>query len=257
MRQQLLFNAMRKGPVMPNLIDLHEDLARVVLVDRDLGDILTDITSLARRAAPAFDAASITLIRGEKAFTAGYEGQMARDADEMQYERGYGPCIDAGLAGQVFVIDDTATEQRWPNYCRAVAAHGIGSSLSMPLPFQTTTIGALNCYAGLAHAIGDEDRTLAEEVASWVALTLGNVDSVARTSEELNNLKIAMKSRAVIEQAKGILMERYHVTDDMAFTLLSRASQHHNIKLRDIADELVSTGFLRPTPTELLPARTG
>jgi GAF domain-containing protein len=242
---------------MPNLIRLHEDLARVVLVDRDLGDVLTDITRLARRAAPGFDAASITLIRADKAFTAGHDGQMALDADEMQYERGYGPCIDAGLAGQVFVIDDTATEQRWPDYCRAVAAHGIGSALSMPLPFQSTTIGALNCYAGMAGAIGDEDRALAEDVASWVALTLGNVDSVARTSEALNNLKIAMKSRAVIEQAKGILMERYKVTDDMAFTLLSHASQHHNIKLRDIADELVSTGSLRRTSAELLPPRSG
>jgi hypothetical protein len=102
------------------LTELHEDLARVAATGGDLADVLGEITRIARRAIPAIDAASITLIRGGKAFTAAYDGQMALDADELQYERGYGPCIDAGLAGQVMVIDDMATEERWPDYCRAV-----------------------------------------------------------------------------------------------------------------------------------------
>jgi GAF domain-containing protein len=233
---------------MPNLIDLHESLARVALVGRDLGEVLSEITTIARQATPAVDAASITLIRGEKAFTAAYDGQMALDADELQYERGYGPCIDAGLAGQVMVIDDMTTEQRWPDYCRAVAARGIGSSLSIPLPFQSTTIGALNNYARSANAFSDAERSLAEEVASWVALAIGHADSAARTSDEVVHLQTAMKSRAVIEQAKGVLVERFKVTEEMAFTILSRASQDANVKLRDIASELVTTGVLRGGP---------
>lgn len=234
---------------MPNLIDLHEELAGVPLTGRGLGEVLTEITTLARKAIPAFEAASITLIRGERAFTATYDGQMALDADEMQYERGYGPCIDAGLAGQVMVIDDMASEQRWPDYCRAVAATGIGSSLSIPLPFQGTTIGALNGYARRVHAFGEDDRAPAEEVASWIALALGHADSAAQTSEELSHLKTAMKSRAVIEQAKGILVERFKITEEMAFTMLARASQTRNIKLREVASELVTTGLLRgPEP---------
>src|SRR4051794_7397695 len=115
---------------MSNLVRLHEGLAQIVRVDRDLDDVLGEITSVARKGTPAFDAASITLIRGEKAFTVAHDGDVALDADELQYERGYGPCIDAGLAGQVFRIDDMATDQRWPDYGKAVAAIGIGSSLS-------------------------------------------------------------------------------------------------------------------------------
>ena len=91
---------------MQNLTELHEALARVVLADRQLGDVLTEITGIARQAMPSIEAASITLIRGEQPFTAAYDGQMALDADELQYERGYGPCMDAGGAGQVFLIDD-------------------------------------------------------------------------------------------------------------------------------------------------------
>ena len=169
---------------------------------------------------------------------------MALDADELQYERGYGPCIDAGLAGQVLRIDDMATEERWPDYTRHAAAHGVGSSLSVPLPFQSVTIGALNTYAGRPHAFTEEDQLAAEEVASWVALTVANAEAAARTSDELAHLRIAMRSRAVIEQAKGILMERYKITDDRAFAVLTRASQQSNIKLREVADQLVRSGSL-------------
>src|SRR5918993_4371663 len=150
---------------MSNLSKLHEDLAGVVLLDRGLDEVLTEITGIARRALPGPEAASITLIRGEKAFTAAYDGQMALGADELQYERGYGPCVDAGLAGQVLRIDDMAVEERWPDYTRHAAAQGIGSSLSVPLPFQSLTIGALNVYAGQPEAFSEEDRILAEEVA--------------------------------------------------------------------------------------------
>ena len=80
---------------------------------------------------PSVAAASVTLIREDKPFTAAYDGQMALDADELQYERGYGPCMDAGLAGQMFLIDDMRSEQRWSDYAQNVAAHGVLSSLSV------------------------------------------------------------------------------------------------------------------------------
>ena len=129
---------------MPDLVRLHEALARIVLTDRDLGDILNEITSVAKEALPGVDATSITLIRAEKPFTAAHDGQLALDADELQYERGYGPCVDAGLAGQTLLIEDMTTEQRWPDYAGRAAAHEVGSSLSVPLPYQSTTLGALN-----------------------------------------------------------------------------------------------------------------
>jgi GAF domain-containing protein len=233
---------------MPDLLALHESLASVALGDRGLQGVLTEITAIARRSMPGAEATSITLIRGEAAFTAAFDGQMAMDADELQYQRGYGPCVDAGRAGQVFLVEDMLTEQRWPDYSRHVAALGVRSSLSVPLPFQGVTIGALNNYSAEPGSFGEADVAVAEEVAAWVALAVGRADLTARTADELAGMRTAMVSRAVIDLAKGILMERHKVTEDQAFTQLSRASQNTNIKLRDVADELVRTGAL-PLPT--------
>ena len=135
-------------------------------------------------------------------------------------------------------------ERRWPDYAKHVSAHGVGSSLSIPLPFQGVTIGALNNYAATAGAFGQPDIAVGQEIAASVALAVGNADMIARTDDDLAGMRAAMAGRAIIEQAKGILMERWKITEDQAFTELSRASQNTNIKLRDVADELVRTGAL-------------
>jgi len=224
---------------------LHQELARVVLVDRELSEVLTEIVGISRRALPGADATSITLIRDDRAFTAAFDGQIAMDADEMQYQRGYGPCLDAGRAGELFIIDDMTAEERWPDYARNAAERGVGSSLSVPLPFQGVSIGALNNYALRPRAFTGTDIAIGEEVAGFVAIAVGNAEAAARASQDVANMRRAMESRSVIEQAKGILMERYKVTAEQAFTLLTHASQRSNVKLRDVAEELTTTGLLR------------
>jgi len=223
---------------------LHERLAGVVIVGRELPEVLTEIVRISRSVMPGADATSITLIRDDRAFTAAYDGQIAMDADELQYERGYGPCLDAGRAGELFVVDDMTTEQRWPDYAVHAAQRGVGSSLSVPLPFQGATIGALNNYAVRPRAFGEADIALGEEVAAFVAIAVGNAEAAARATDDVLNMRRAMASRGVIEQAKGILMERYKITAEQAFTLLTHASQRTNVKLRDVAEELVTTGVL-------------
>ena len=206
---------------------------------------MTEIVQISRRAIAGAEATSITLIRDDRAFTAAFDGQIAMDADEMQYARGYGPCLDAGRSGEVFLVPDMRVEERWPDYARHVQDLGVAASLSIPLPFQGATIGALNNYALLPHAFGEADVRLAEEVAAFVAIAVANAEASARATDDVQNMRRAMDSRAVIEQAKGILMERYKVTPDQAFTLLTHASQRTNVKLRDIAEELTATGVLR------------
>jgi len=110
--------------------------------------------------------------------------------------------------------------------------------------FQGAIIGALNIYARRSQAFGEQDVVLAEEVAAWVAVAVGNAEAAARTSHDLTQLRTVKVSRSLIEQAKGILIERHKITEDEAFTMLIHASQQTNTKLRDVAADLVQTGTL-------------
>src|SRR5215212_12201163 len=98
------------------------ELAQVALVDRSLPEVLSDIVAIAARGIPGAEASSITLVRADKAYTAAHFGEMALAADELQYARGYGPCMDAGRGGVLLRIDDMRTEERWPAYMAHVVA---------------------------------------------------------------------------------------------------------------------------------------
>ena len=222
--------------------DLWRDLSQVVLVDRSLEDVLGEVTDIAARGIPGAESTSITLVRGDRAFTAAHTGEMALVADELQYEQGYGPCMDAGRAGVVLRIDDTRTEQRWPDYVPRVLEVGVRSSLSMPLPYQGSTIGALDIYSTRPQAFSSaESEEAATAVAEAVAVAVVNADAHDRLAEHARNMRVAMESRAVIEQAKGVLMAQRGVDAGQAFDILRDASQRYNRKLRDIAAGIVAT----------------
>jgi GAF domain-containing protein len=229
--------------------EMLRELSRIVLVDRGLDEVLSDITRIAAQGIPGAEASSITLLRGEKAFTAAYHGDMALAADELQYEHGHGPCMDAGRGGVLLRVDDMATEERWPDYVAHVRkTTDLRASLSIPLPYQGSSIGALNNYSSKPAAFASpESMPAGLEVAEVVAVAVANADAHAQLGEQARNMRLAMESRAVIEQAKGVLMAQRHVAAEEAFEILREASQRYNRKLRDIALGIVqSTGDGRP-----------
>ncbi|MDK3255074.1 GAF and ANTAR domain-containing protein [Blastococcus capsensis] len=220
---------------------LLRDLSRVTLGGRELADVLDEITGIAARAVPGAEAVSTTMVRGDKAFTAAFSARMALDADELQYEEDSGPCLDAGRGGVVLRIDDMRTEQRWPSYVARVRDTGVRSSLSVPLPYQGSSIGALNIYSTKPAAFATPESLAAGlGVAETIAVAVANADAHAQLAEQARNMRIAMESRAVIEQAKGVLMAQRHVDAEQAFEILREASQRYNRKLRDIAAGIVA-----------------
>jgi GAF domain-containing protein len=223
------------------------ELNRVVLLDRTLDDVLAEITRIAATGIPGAEATSITLLRNDKGFTAAYHGEMALAADELQYEKGYGPCMDAGRGGVPLRIDDMDAEERWPDYVANVRAEtGVRSSLSVPLPYQGNSIGALNNYSTKVAAFSSPESLEAGlEVAEVVAVAVANAEAHWQLGEQARNMRIAMDSRAVIEQAKGVLMAQRHVDAEQAFEILREASQRYNRKLREIAQGIVEGTSLR------------
>ena len=217
------------------------ELAQVALVDRSLTEVLTDIVAIAARGIPGAEASSITLLRAEKAYTAAHFGEMALAADELQYAHGYGPCMDAGRGGVLLRIDDMRTETRWPDYvAHVLTATPVLSSLSVPLPYQGSAIGALNNYSTKPAAFASPESLRAgTDVAEVIAVAVANADAHAQLFDQARNMRVAMESRAVIEQAKGVLMAQRHVDAEQAFEILREASQRYNRKLRDIAQGIV------------------
>jgi GAF domain-containing protein len=228
--------------MMCGVQELWRDLSRVVVARRELHEVLGEVTSIATRGIPGAESTSITLIRGDRAFTVAHDGEMALAADELQYQEEAGPCIDAGRGGVVLRVDDMRTEQRWPRYVARVGETGVRSSLSVPLPYQDSTVGALNIYSSRPVAFARPPSLDAGlQVAEAIAVAVVNAAAHAELADETRNMRTAMESRAVIEQAKGVLMAQRHVDAEVAFEILREASQRYNRKLRDIALGIVGS----------------
>jgi GAF domain-containing protein len=183
--------------------------------------------------------ASLTLIGADGATTPAFTAQVAIDLDETQYALGYGPCLASAEAGQVVSIDDTATEERWPSFVAAALSRGVGSTLSVPLPVQRQVIGSLNLYAEGRSAFDGPARALAERFGAYAAVAIANTHLYMSAVELSDQMTQAMESRAVIEQAKGVLIGQRRCTADEAFDVLVNLSQSSNRKLRDVAAILI------------------
>ena len=189
---------------------------------------------------------SVLLLVGSKPTTVVHTGQLALDLDETQFERGHGPCLHAARTGELTEISDTRTDRRWQDYTRRAAAHGNLSSLSVPLVIDrdARVTGALNVYARRPDAFDAESRAVAARFVPYAAVATGNLYAYQSARDMADDLRTALETRAVIDQAKGILVERHRLTADQAFQLLAQASMHSNTKVRDVADHLAHTGEL-------------
>ena len=196
---------------------------------------------------PACDFVGVSLIeRGEVRTPAGTNERL-RALDEAQYEIGQGPCRDAIRTHATVVVHDLATDPRWPSWGRAMVSElGIRSSLSFRLFTRPDrTWGALNVYSTEIDGFSDEDVVQGQTIAALAAVAL------ARSIND-EQLASALETRTTIGQAIGIVMERYQLDADHAFSALRRISSQDNLKLRDLAAQVVATREVphRHTPTE-------
>lgn len=160
--------------------------------------------------------------------------------DERQYEDGRGPCLEALTSKVPVFVTDMTTETRWMPYPKHAAELGARSSMSYPLINNGDSMGALNMYAFRPWAPDAGIQARAAQLADRAAGALAVAMRLAEQSAESTNLRTAMESRSVIDQAMGILMAQQRCNAAAAFALMRQASQSRNIKLRDVAAQIVS-----------------
>jgi GAF domain-containing protein len=229
--------------------DAFAELGRIKLSETDIDGVLNKIAGLAKRTIPGTDEVSVTLVRGKGAYTAAYTGEIAVALDEAQYRKGYGPCLDASASGASLSLPEMATESRWPDWAARAREAGVNSSLSIGLPIHETVSGALNIYALKPDTFDDDAIILAQTFAGYAAVALANAHLYDVTATLAQHMQAAMESRAVIEQAKGIIMGERRCTADEAFRIMSKLSQDSNRKLRDVAAALVTRAQQPPRPS--------
>lgn len=215
--------------------DWHADSLRTLERMSSLSEMLEQAAELAVEL-PGAEMAAVSLVSGHARIeTTTATDELAARADQLQVELGEGPLFHAIGRQVVVYLDDLADENRWPTWAVRVSGDlGLRSMLSYQLFIDGEALGALNLYSRKPQAFDLDVVDTGYLFAAHVGVALSQL-------KERDSLRSAIASRTLIGQAEGILMERFGLDGDAAFNALRRVSQNRNIKLRDVAAELVAT----------------
>ncbi len=200
----------------------------------DAGDNLSWVTHAVVDTVPGIHCASISLISDAGALsTVGATHPLALKADSLQYSLDGGPCADVAQGTPVVRSRDVRHDPRWPRYGARVAALGLRGQTALMIRVRTLRLGSLNMYSKHAGLLSTDELAFAQGHAAQAATGI-------LLSRQVATLGDAMASRSIISQAIGVVRERYSLSEERAFQYLVRVSQTSNVKLRDIAGEIVA-----------------
>lgn len=231
------------GPRPPTdqLVEAYNELAGLLVQGPDVIGLLERVAELAVEVMDFVDACGITLQRGREVSTIAGDGTVAMRADELQYGAGQGPCLQAMREGKLVHVPNLLEETRWPVYRDHALQEGIRSSLSVPLMVQGASTGAINMYGLQPHRFSPAQVNQARLFAGQVAITLTVVLTQASKTEISEQMQRALLSRAVIDQAMGVVMATRRCSAAEAFAALRELSQRSNRRMADVAATLITT----------------
>lgn len=208
--------------------------ARSINTPQNLPDTLQAIVEAARISLPGFDHVGISTTRNGEITTRAATDDVVWSLDRLQYSLNEGPCLDAVRGETIIGAPRIRHDQRWPRYVpAAVREHGLTAQLGVRLYLDDEgTVGGLNIYSTERDDIDEATLSTAELFATHAAIAFGK-------AREVDTLTEGLRTRKVIGQAIGLVMAKYDITEDAAFAFLRRASSHANIKLRDVAADMV------------------
>jgi GAF domain-containing protein len=226
-------------PDGPDPMRAFAELALIVVGAQPAEQTLRRVAELAKQTLPGVEDVSLTVVENGHPRSVVFTGRLAVDLDERQYELGFGPCLDAAETGQTIIVASDDDNSPYREFGRVAGRAGVQHTVSVGLPLAQATIGGLNIYSINAAPFSTGLVEHAEVFAGYAAVAVANVTSHAAVTHQAMHLQVAMESRAVIEQAKGIIMVRDRCSADDAFDMLRRISQQQNVKLRDLARAIV------------------
>jgi GAF domain-containing protein len=214
------------------------ELSRLLLEENQLETTLMSIGRLAASVIPSCEEAGVTLESRGQVEVRVSTGPTAEKVDSYQYEIEEGPCVAAADSHLPVLIEDMAQEERWPRFASLAASLGVKSSYAIPMILNDEMIGVLNLYS-IDDPFGPSDEQIGTRFADQAAMAVRHASTFNKTKEMIDHLHRALATRDVIGAAVGIMMHRDHLTMEAAFTRLKDISQRENLKLRQIAENIV------------------
>ena len=216
-----------------------EALGAYFMGDVTVAEALGKICDAALETEPAAIRAGISMTVDARIGTYVFSHPDVQEIDQPQYDTGDGPCVDAFRTGEPVIIQSTVEPGPYEAFRAVAATHGLTSVVSVPMRTGPQIVGALNLYSPSRAAFTPATAERLQAFAGQAAWLLVNHQAYWDARSLSENLQQAMESRAEIEQAKGIIMAATGCTADEAFAQLRAQSQTENIKLRDIAAQIV------------------
>ncbi len=226
-------------------------LAGLLTGHHSLEGTLVRIAGLAVHGIPGAQAAGLTLLESDRPQTVVATDAFVQAVDDVQYGLVEGPCLTAVAESRTVVSGNLGGDARWPRFGPQAGRLGVHSLLSVPLLIDGRAIGGLNVYAKARDSFQPDAASIGEAFAAPAAVSVANAQAFAQAQRLIDQLSEALRSRAEIEQAIGIVMSRTGGTAGEAFTRLRVASQRRQVKLHLVASELVTEAVSRAR------ARTG
>jgi GAF domain-containing protein len=215
------------------------ELSKLLLEESDLDTVLKGIGNLAVAAIPSCEEAGVTLETDGRMTARTTTGETAERVDAHQYEIDEGPCVSARQTHRPVLIATMASDVRWPRFSKYAASQGVKSSYAVPMTIGDQMIGVLNLYS-IDDPFGEEDQAVGVKFAEQAAMAVRHAETFAKTKEMIEHLHRALETRDTIGAAVGILMHRDGITMDVGFTRLKEISQRDNLKLREVAEQILS-----------------
>jgi len=216
------------------------ELSALVVGEWPLGELLSRVAKLAKTCVPAADEVSVLLLdEGGGGHRVAFTGRLAASLDERQYPAGFGPGIQAASAGHVVRIQDTSSDTTYPTFAAIAARQGVANTVSLGLRLPNGVKAGITVYRFAAPALDEHDVEMLQVFGVHAGVVMLNHLLFTAATTRTTEIAGAMQSRAVIEQAKGVLLARLHCNPEEAFQDLAKQSQRTNRKLRDVAAEVV------------------
>jgi len=215
------------------------ELTACLDTQEDLTELLGRVCEQVTRAVPGVDAATVTLLRDGEPHTAASTSEVATRLDLRQYDLGAGPCLTAAEEGVLIRATPGDATRLWPEFADEARRAGMGSFLSAPLVLDGHA-GGINCYSARGHGFAELDERLLDLYTTAVEAALRGHQRYLAAQRAVEQLRTALESRSIIDQAKGMLMAIRSVSAEEAFRLLVARSQRENVKLRHVAERFVA-----------------